>query len=421
MNTKHTTPRLRLTVLAALVTLAVPTMVGLQASVNKIEQEKQAKIEEIESVLQHAAAKERSVDSILAKKEDGKEQMKSVEQILSKIAREKRTVRLQLAEKRRLADLVRTKYGVDPDDKEALHALLETQRAEMQEFIDQYVRVQIQSASRSGQIGRSFVNRLVGASLGERVEEDLRYQALAKARMEMFSLISEVRHLPETLAVLEGQHQELIASYNDTLQDHDRAKAQVRVSDSQLAEIKRIVAEVDLQVRLMQKELSAYDEKIRRRAEKNLIAKGLRAPRDAKPSAPEFIWPVLGSITAGFNDSGYRNYFGVPHKAIDIRQAQGSSIRASADGIVYMFRDGGARGYSYILIGHRNGYATLYGHVLESFVQRGQDIDQGEVIGLSGGQPGTRGAGPMTTGPHLHFEIIKDGEHVDPVTMLPPQ
>jgi murein DD-endopeptidase MepM/ murein hydrolase activator NlpD len=52
-------------------------------------------------------------------------------------------------------------------------------------------------------------------------------------------------------------------------------------------------------------------------------------------------------------------------------------------------------------------------------VEEGQLVQPGDVIGLSGGAPGTRGAGWMTTGAHLHFEVLENGEHVDPLDHLP--
>jgi len=135
--------------------------------------------------------------------------------------------------------------------------------------------------------------------------------------------------------------------------------------------------------------------------------------------APAFVWPVKGPISAGYLDSDYVKVFGVNHRAIDIVVPQGTPIRAATDGIVHTVRDGGATGYSYVLIGHRNGYATLYGHVSSFLVKSGDIVRAGQSIALSGGTPGTHGAGHMTTGAHVHFEVLKNGVHVDPRSMLP--
>jgi murein DD-endopeptidase MepM/ murein hydrolase activator NlpD len=132
-----------------------------------------------------------------------------------------------------------------------------------------------------------------------------------------------------------------------------------------------------------------------------------------------FVWPVHGSITAGFFDREYQRVFGVPHRAIDIATHQSTPVHSIADGVVYATRDGGETGYSYVLIGHSDGYSSLYGHVSQFLVHAGDTVSAGQVIALSGGAPGTHGAGHMTTGAHLHLEVMKNGVHLDPRTVLP--
>lgn len=142
--------------------------------------------------------------------------------------------------------------------------------------------------------------------------------------------------------------------------------------------------------------------------------------RKAGKGVISLTWPVeptLG-ISAGFNDVHYEELFGMPHKAIDIPVDQGSEVRAAADGVVEDVSDNGY-GFNSITIRH-NGFATLNGHVESFLVEEGDTVRQGQPIALSGGRPGTRGAGHITTGPHDHFELIVDGERVDPMLYLPP-
>ncbi len=133
-----------------------------------------------------------------------------------------------------------------------------------------------------------------------------------------------------------------------------------------------------------------------------------------------FIWPVEPNrgISAYFRDSSYYGVFGVQHNAIDIPVYQGSPVRSAADGIVYTARDNGY-GYSYIILAHANGFKTVYGHISAILVEEGQVVNRGTIIGLSGGMPGTLGAGYMTTGPHLHLEFLLNGRYVDPLKYLP--
>lgn len=135
-----------------------------------------------------------------------------------------------------------------------------------------------------------------------------------------------------------------------------------------------------------------------------------------------FAWPVAPKkgISAYFHDASYKDVFHVTHEAIDIPAPQGTEVLAPALGYVYKITDNGM-GYSSIILAHRDNFMTVYGHVSKFLVKEGQLVATGTPIALSGGTPGTVGAGWMTTGPHLHFEVIKNGKHIDPLQFLPIQ
>ncbi|HID92372.1 TPA: peptidoglycan DD-metalloendopeptidase family protein [Candidatus Gracilibacteria bacterium] len=135
--------------------------------------------------------------------------------------------------------------------------------------------------------------------------------------------------------------------------------------------------------------------------------------------ATALAWPLYPKkgISAGFREPGYYKRFGMQHNAVDIPAPQGTPLTASASGYVYKAKDNGL-GYSYIILLHKNNIRTVYGHVSQINVKEGQLVQEGELIGLSGGMPGTKGAGKMTTGPHLHFEVLENGVYKNPLDFL---
>jgi murein DD-endopeptidase MepM/ murein hydrolase activator NlpD len=139
------------------------------------------------------------------------------------------------------------------------------------------------------------------------------------------------------------------------------------------------------------------------------------------PSAEQLaLWPVEPSVglSATFKDAGYEQRFGVPHNAIDIPVPQGTFIQAPAAATVLKVARNGL-GYSYIVLDHGDGMQTVYGHITAAHAEEGATVEAGQIIGETGGQPGTVGAGLLTTGPHLHFAVKIKGVLADPLKYLP--
>lgn len=98
------------------------------------------------------------------------------------------------------------------------------------------------------------------------------------------------------------------------------------------------------------------------------------------------------------------------HKGLDIGADEGDRIRAVYDGTVTSVGEDSRSG-NYIFLEHKNGYVTFYCHCSEIIAQEGAVIRQGETIALVGSTG-------YSTGPHLHFEVRKNGESIDPLPLI---
>lgn len=133
-----------------------------------------------------------------------------------------------------------------------------------------------------------------------------------------------------------------------------------------------------------------------------------------------FLWPATPTkgISAYYRDPSYLQSVWSSHDAIDIISNQGTDIIAPADGYITFVKEPNDEWYAYVVLKHAWWFVTVYGHVNEVLFKQYDFIKAWEVFARSWGELGTNGAGLMTTGPHLHFEMFKDREYVDPLNYL---
>lgn len=143
----------------------------------------------------------------------------------------------------------------------------------------------------------------------------------------------------------------------------------------------------------------------------------LEARREFINSFP-FIWPIqtngVPRISSGY---GFReDLFGEDrlgfHSGIDIPGNEGQPIIATADGVVRVVIYDDERLGDIVVLEHDFGFTTGYSHMEESYVYAGQRVQRGEVIGAMGSE------GTHSTGPHLHYEIRKNNQPMDPLLLL---
>jgi murein DD-endopeptidase MepM/ murein hydrolase activator NlpD len=135
-------------------------------------------------------------------------------------------------------------------------------------------------------------------------------------------------------------------------------------------------------------------------------------PREAAPPPRRmppgrFAWPVRGRVVSGFGSKGG----GLVNDGMNIAAAEGTPVRAGADGTV-IYAGNGVRGFgNLVLIRHEGGWVTAYAHNERILVRQGQAVRTGEEIA----RVGSTGA---VASPQLHFQVRRAGKPVDPAAHL---
>ena len=122
-------------------------------------------------------------------------------------------------------------------------------------------------------------------------------------------------------------------------------------------------------------------------------------------------FPAPGRISSSY---GYREH---PksgeekfHSGLDVSVPLGTQVKATADGIV-SFAGWTPGGGNTVVVEHGHGFSTAYAHNRKALVRIGQRVARGDAIALSGSTG-------ISTGPHIHYEVWKEGRHVNPNTYL---
>jgi len=122
-------------------------------------------------------------------------------------------------------------------------------------------------------------------------------------------------------------------------------------------------------------------------------------------------WPAAGKISSGFGMREHPRYGGRKlHTGIDITMPKGTPLHATADGGVSFSDRSGGNG-NIVVIEHGHGLTTVYAHNSKNSVKAGQTVKRGDIIAYSGSTG-------VTTGPHLHYEVWRDGQSINPAPFL---
>lgn len=128
---------------------------------------------------------------------------------------------------------------------------------------------------------------------------------------------------------------------------------------------------------------------------------------DFREERISLLWPVEGPVISTFGQRS-RGW----HAGIDITAEMGSQIYAAAPGMVVY--SGWIRAYGQVVkLEHSNGFVTLYAHNNRNLVEVGDEVEAGQLIA-------TVGRSGHVTGPHVHFEVRRDGRAYNPLHLLEP-
>ncbi len=227
------------------------------------------------------------------------------------------------------------------------------------------------------------------------VKLDETAKQLEQQRLEIEAQKNEIALIVQQLEA-EKQQYEVQAQTQTALVDRLRVDRQaLEAAEAKLAKDSEGVAD------LIRQKL-AEQEAARRAADRNRIITS---------GSGQFSYPVNASITSSFGTRvhpilGYRRF----HAGVDFGASHGSTIRAADAGVVIFSGWYGGYGRS-VIISHGDGLTTLYAHASAAYVKEGASVQKGEPIAAVGSTG-------FSTGPHLHFEVRKNGEPVNPMNYL---
>lgn len=234
--------------------------------------------------------------------------------------------------------------------------------------------------------------------------------------------------LQQTLRLDVADHQNQLTSFNKSLQQEYTFFVSAAQSPQTATELRSVAAHtppdvanaVTTDLNLVQTQLQQETEIAAASGTNSLL------PQLLNGSGLTFHAPVAGYVSQPFGPTSFSleppiTYDGVfyPHfhTGLDIAAPMDTPVHAAAGGVVLLATSsvdvtGHLAGYgNYVVLGHSGGFMTLYGHLDRLLVSPGQYVNAGDVIGLLGSTG-------WSTGPHVHFEIRKNGMYTDPAPYI---
>lgn len=327
------------------------------------------------------------------------------------------TANAQVADSRDdVAQLARRAYqrGRLGDVRDVIDATSPTDVLERGEMLRSVFRAGTASIDRVTAARLSLASKTAQLRAEEKAAEQARQEADAQqARAEQVA--AEAEAAVQRVATLIADRQAAVATA-EALREQDRRSYQQAQAESRaLAErIRRAEAEA---ARKAAAERAAAEKAAREAAARAARAGRAAPPAPARaapaPRSSDWIWPGRGRLTSRY---GYRTHpiYGDRrfHAGLDIGGGYGAPNLATRAGTVIVSGPAGGLG-NLVVISHGGGVTSVYAHQSSLAVTEGDVVAQGQVVGRIGNTGNS-------AGPHLHFEIRRNGEPVDPLRYVSP-
>ncbi|WML29554.1 M23 family metallopeptidase [Neobacillus sp. OS1-32] len=215
--------------------------------------------------------------------------------------------------------------------------------------------------------------------------------------------VTTLTPLLEVIVEKETKKKETIPFATKTVENSSLTKGHTKITQEGKDGLQSVIYNIT-----EQNGTETYKEKVSQQTLKQPVNRVVVKGTKVIPSRGEgdFAWPTVGGYIS--SQMGYR--WGKLHKGIDIARPSDRTIKAADNGVVVAAGWGSGYG-NRIIIDHRNGFRTLYGHMSSLKVKAGQAVSKGMAIGIMGSTGNS-------TGVHLHFEVYKNGGLVNPLKYI---
>lgn len=347
------------------------------------------------------------IDELLREKEEIKQQMEEAERQLEESKAEERSISQQLS-------YINSQIAAVENELSILERRIQEAEQKIKEAEEELERIQEELDLKIAAFKERLVEIYKNGSLNI-AELITNSKSLTDflVQMELIKRIAEkdMEMLEEIEAALEEQEQkkkELEEQKAEVVALKDEVEVQKAELEKKKEEQQQFLASAREERQTIERILEEEEEAHRQVSE--MIRRLELEERGLSTTPPsELAWPTPG-YTRITSDYGWRTHPILRdrrfHTGIDIAAPMGSTVVAAADGEVVHADWHGGYGKTVIIM-HGGGITTLYAHLSSISVSHGQLIARGERIGGIG----TTG---LSTGPHLHFEVLENGQHTSP-------